>query len=297
FVLEYAKEIETPSNAHATGSAEPAAPVASAAGRNNHGMVSDLRTLYQYRDLLVLWAMRDIRVRYKQSFLGVAWAIIQPLSVMVIFTVIFSLIARLPSDGAPYPLFSYSALLPWTLLSTALTMAVPSLVNNLSLVTKTYFPREILPIAAVLASLLDFLIAAVVFVAMMLYYHTRVGPVVLLVPVILILQLFLVFGITLWAAALNVFYRDIRFVVPLATQLWMYLTPIIYPLSMVPERFRPLYLLNPMAGFVEAYRRTLVLSQYPDWPYLGLAGLVSVLTFVLGYGFFKRAETHFADLI
>jgi len=260
-------------------------------------MIQYLRELHHYRDLLLLWILRDIKVRYKQSILGVGWAVIQPLSSMVIFTVIFSSIAHVPSDGLPYPLFSYSALLPWTLLSTSLTVAVPSLVNNMNLITKSPFPREILPISAVLASLADFSVATIVFAGMMIYYHVTVNLSLVVAPLILIVQLALILGVTMWASALNVFYRDIRFVIPLATQLWMYMTPIIYPLSMVPEGFRGLYVLNPMAGIVDSYRCTILLAEYPNWLYLGISTGISLLVFISGYYSFKKSEPHFADLI
>lgn len=260
-------------------------------------VIDQLHELFRHRDLLILWTMRDIRVRYKQSVLGVAWAILQPLSIMLIFTVIFSYIARMPSDGVPYPLFSFAALLSWTLLATAFSTAVPSLVTNMNLVSKVYFPREILPIAAVLASLVDFLVACLVFVPMMIYYQVPLSWTILTVPLIVVVQLALILGMTMWAAALNVFYRDIRFVVPLATQLWMYVTPVIYPVSLVPERFRWLYMMNPMASLVDGYRRTLLLHELPDFTYLALAALVSLLSLWMGYRYFKQAEARFADLI
>ena len=261
------------------------------------GLVDQLRELYRQRDLLVLWAMRDVKVRYKQSLLGVAWAILQPLSIMLIFTMIFSMIARMPSDGLPYPLFSYVALLPWTLLATAFTTAVPSLTANMNLVSKVYFPREILPIAAVAASVVDFLVASLIFIVMMVFYGVSVGPAIVWVPVILLVQLALMLGLTMWASALNVFYRDIRFVVPLVTQLWMYVTPVIYPLSLVPERFRTLYMLNPMASIVESYRRALLLDEPPDFLNLGISALIALCALCLGYRYFKHAEQRFADLI
>ncbi len=216
---------------------------------------------------------------------------------MVIFTLIFSFIARIPSDGLPYPIFSYSALLPWTLLSTSLTMAVPSLVNNMNLVTKVYFPREILPIAAVAASFVDFLVAGMIFVGLMAYYGFSIGISAVFIPLILAAQVLLIVGVTLWASALNVFYRDIRFVIPLAVQLWMYLTPIIYPVSIVPEQYRPFYMLNPMASIVDGYRRVLLLGQYPDAVYLAFATMLAIAILAFGYRYFKQAELKFADLI
>lgn len=260
-------------------------------------LMTYLRELYQHRDLLVLWTLRDVKVRYKQSFLGVAWALLQPVAIMVVFTLIFSLITHVPSDGFPYPIFSYSALLPWTFLSTSLTVAIPSLVNNTNLVTKTYFPREVLPIAGVAASLVDFGIASVVFVGMMIIYRVGVAPSIVLVPLILVVQVALVLGVALWASALNVFYRDIRFILPLGIQVWMYLTPVIYPVSVVPERFRFLYMLNPMASIVDGYRQAVLYGRAPNLGYFGLASIVSMLVLVFGYRYFKSAELQFADRI
>jgi lipopolysaccharide transport system permease protein len=167
----------------------------------------------------------------------------------------------------------------------------------MNLVGKIYFPREILPLSAIIVCLVDFLIASSIFVLMLLFYRVAVGPVILLVPLVLLIQVILTFGISLLASAVNVFYRDVRFVIPLALQIWMYLTPIIYPVSLVPERFQPLYLLNPMAVLIDTYRRTILFNQMPDWLYLGLAALISVSLTIVAYRYFKRAEREFADLI
>lgn len=260
-------------------------------------MINNLKLLYDHRELLWTWALRDIQVRYKQSFLGAAWAILQPLSMMVVFSLIFVYIVKVPTDGRPYPIFSYTALLPWTFFTTAITFAVPSLVNNMTLVTKVYFPREIFPIAAVGASFIDFLIASLVFVGMMLVYRIPLSVTFLILPLLVVIQILLTLGVVLFASALNVYYRDVRFVVPLGMQLWMYATPIIYPVSLVPERFRALYLLNPMAGLIEAYRAVALRGVWPDWSYVGAAAGVSVILFVLGYLYFKRVEWQFADII
>jgi lipopolysaccharide transport system permease protein len=256
-----------------------------------------MRELYRYRDLLWMWTVRDIKVRYKQSLLGAAWAILQPLSLMLIFNVIFSYFVRVPTEGIPYPIFSYSALLPWTFFAASVSFAVPSLTQNMNLVTKIYFPREVLPISAVTASLVDFLVASLVFVGMLLYYRIPLGAPLMIAPVLVIVQVALTLGVVLFASAVNVFYRDIRFVVPLAVQLWMYVTPVIYPVTVVPERFRGLYMLNPMAGLVEAYRSVAVRGDWPNWNDLGVAALVSVVVFAIGYSYFKRVEWQFADLI
>jgi lipopolysaccharide transport system permease protein len=229
--------------------------------------------------------------------LGAAWAILQPLSLMVIFSVIFSVFIKVPTDGVPYPVFAYTALLPWTFFANSLSFAIPSLVNNMNLVSRIYFPREILPLSAILVSFIDFLIASSIFVIMLLVYRVQVGPAILLVPLVLLIQIVLTFGISLLAAAVNVFFRDIRFVIPLALQIWMYLSPIIYPVNLVPARFRPIYFLNPMAVLIDTYRRIVLLNQSPDWPYLCLATLLSGLLITFAYRYFKRAEREFADLI
>jgi len=236
-------------------------------------MISDLRTLVAYRELLWTWALRDIKVRYTQTVMGVAWAILQPFSMMVIFTVVFSLFMKVPTDGIPYPIFSYSALLPWSFFASSISFGVPSVVNNSNLVTKIYFPREVFPIAAVMASFADFLVAAVIFMGMMVFYRVAPSWALLTVPLTLIIQILLTLGVVLLASALNVFYRDVRFVIPLVTQLWMYATPIIYPVSIVPEWLRPAYSLNLMVGIIDAYRKTILAGQWPDFNYLSMAAV------------------------
>ena len=211
-----------------------------------------LRTLYQYRGLLWMWTFREVKVRYKQSLLGGAWAVLQPLSLMLIFTAIFGYFVKVPTDGVPYPIFSYSALLPWTFLATSISFAVPSMLNNMNLVTKIYFPREILPMASIGAAFLDYAIAFVLFVILMLAYQIPLRATLLLLPLLLVIQIILTLGISLIASAVIVFYRDVRFVVPLALQLWMYLSPVIYPVSSVPENWQALYMLNPMATLIDS---------------------------------------------
>jgi len=256
-----------------------------------------LRNLYQYRDLLWLWIVREIKVRYKQSVLGIAWAVLQPLALTVVFTVVFSRLVHVDTGGVPYPVFSYAALVPWTLLATSLSFGIPSLVNNMNLVTKIYFPREILPLASIGAALLDLAVAAVIFVGMLLAYGVWPGVHALWVIPLLAIQLMLMTGVTLLGSALIVFFRDMRFVVPLVTQVWMYATPVIYPVELVPERLQPYYFLNPMAGIIDGYRRVLLTAQSPQLLYVGIAALVSALVLVAGYVIFKRTEPLFADLI
>lgn len=246
---------------------------------------------------MLVWAVREIRVRYKQSLLGAAWAILQPLAMMIVFTLVFSRFAKVPTDGLPYPLFSYTALLPWTMLATAITSGVPSLVNNLNLVVKTYFPREILPIGAVGASFFDFLVASSIFIVMLLYYRIEITWTIIWLPLVLFLQLLLISGVAFTGSALLVLYRDVRFIVPLGLQIWLYLSPVIYPVTVVPEQYLPLYMLNPMAGIITAYRQIILYGQPPTWTYLAISGVEAVLVFLLGYLLFKKLEVSFADII
>lgn len=261
-------------------------------------MVSDIRELIHYRELLWSWVVRNIKVRYKQSLLGAAWAILQPLSTTVLFALIFSYFLRVDTGGTPYPIFYYSALLPWTFFASSISFGVQSLVGSLNLVTKIYFPKEILPVSVVMASFVDFLVAATIYVAMMIFYRVPVGVSLVLLPVLILIQMLLTIGVVLLASALNVFYRDIRFVVPLGIQLWMYLTPIIYPVERVPERFRILYMtVNPMAGLIDSYRRVVVTAEWPQYPYLLSATAISIVVFLVAYWYFKKVEPVFADII
>ena len=259
--------------------------------------IAPLAELFRYRDLLWLWTLREVRVRYKQSLLGIAWAVLQPLVLMLIFTLVFSWLVRVDTGGVPYPVFSYVALVPWTFFATSLSFGIPSLVNNMNLVTKIYFPREILPLASIGAALLDFVIAAVILASMILIYRVPVGISALWVLLLLGVQIALTVGIVLIGAAILVFFRDMRFVIPLLTQVWMYASPIVYPVDAVPERYQTFYFLNPMAGIIDGYRRTLLQNQ-PPLPYaLALSLGISLVLLVVGYGFFKRTEPLFADVI
>ncbi len=260
-------------------------------------MLANIQELSAHRGLLISWVVRDIKVRYKQSLMGAAWAILQPLSATLIFAVIFSRFVRVSTDGIPYPIFYYSALLPWTFFNSSITFGVSSLVSNMSLVTKIYFPREILPLSAVLASLVDFFIASLIFVGMMIFYQIPLTASLICIPLLLLIQIVFTVSVVLLASAMNVFYRDVRFVVPLGLQLWMYLTPIIYPLSMVPPRFLAVYMLNPMASIIDSYRRIILLGEWPSFPYLVLGGLVSLVLLIIAYWYFKRSEAAFADII
>jgi len=245
----------------------------------------------------MLWTGREIRVRYKQSLLGVGWAIIQPLVLTVVFTLVFSRIMQVDTGGVPYPIFAYAALVPWTFFATSLSFGIPSLVNNLTLVSKIYFPREILPFANIGAALLDFAMAGLVFAGMMLIYKIPVTIYVLWVFPLLGIQIILTAGVVLLGSAAIVFFRDVRFVIPLLIQVWMYASPVIYPTDLIPPAYLPLYFLNPMAGIIDGFRNVLVMGQPPNIPALFTATLISLILLVVGYIVFKRSEPLFADLI
>jgi lipopolysaccharide transport system permease protein len=260
-------------------------------------MLSHVRELFVWQDLLLNWIKREFRVRYSQSILGIAWAILQPLSLMIIMTVVFSVLLRIPTSDVPYPVFVYSGLLPWMFFANSLSAAIPSIADNFNLVSKVYFPREILPFSAIVVGFIDFLFASSVFVILLFLYRIPIGPSVLLLPIVIVIQFTLIFGLSLLAGAANVFYRDIRFVIPLVLQLIMYLSPIFYSTDIIPQEFLPFYFLNPMAAIIEAYRRILIFNELPNWSYLGLASVVSVLILFFSYRYFKKVERTFADLV
>lgn len=258
----------------------------------------DLLKLWQYRDLLFTLSIHRIKVRYKQSVLGILWAILQPLSMMLIFTFIFSLIARMPKEGAPsYAIFVYAALLPWNYFSSAVANATNSLVSHSQFVTKVYFPREVLPITYVISALFDFAVAATLLVGLMIYYQVRpTANALYAIPIILILTCFAL-AMSLLLSATQVRIRDIGVAVPLLLQLWMFATPIIYPLSAVPERLRPFYMLNPMVGVIENFRQVILRGSAPDYRSLVSSALVSVVLLFVSYLYFKRVEATMADVI
>ncbi len=260
-------------------------------------MMRTLRELWRYRELLFSLVTRDVKVRYKQTVLGVAWSIIQPLSMMLVFTFVFSRVAKVPTDGLPYPVFSYCALVPWTLFVSSLSFATPSLAVNSDLVRKIYFPREIFPMAAVCACFVDFLVASLLFVGMIAFYHIPVTASVLWVAPLLAIQLLLTIGIALLASGSNVYFRDVKYIVPLGLQLLLFLTPVIYTSSAIPEAFRWLYQLNPMAGIIEGYRSVVLHGTAPDLQAVGMAAVISIVLFFGSYAAFKRMERSFADVI
>lgn len=265
-----------------------------------HGWAAlNLRELWHYRELLYFLVWRDIKVRYKQTVLGATWAVLQPFLTMVVFSVFFGQLAKIPSDGLPYPLFSYAALLPWQLFAYALGESSNSIVNNQRLITKIYFPRLVVPIAGTLAGLVDFAIAFVVFGGLLLYYQMPFTPRLLALPVFVLLALATALAVGLWLSTLNVKYRDVRHLTPFITQFWFFLTPITYPTSLVPAALRPLYALNPMVGVVEGFRWALLgaEAQTQTGQVILISALVVALLLVGGLLYFRRMETTFADLL
>jgi len=260
-------------------------------------MFKSLKDILIYRELLFNITLQQIKVKYKQTVLGMFWAVLKPVSMMVVFTIIFSKFAKIPSDGIPYPIFTYSALLPWTFFSTSLSFAIPSLQDNKDLITKVYFPREIFPISALLAAFVDFCIASVVFVVLMFVFKASLSLNALFIFPILLIQIIFTLGIAFFLSAINVFYRDIGYALPLFIQLLMYACPIIYPISIVPQAIKPFYMLNPMVPIIDGYRLVLIQAKPPDFHYLGIATMVSLLLFCLTYGYFKKVENSFADIV
>jgi lipopolysaccharide transport system permease protein len=253
--------------------------------------------LWRYRELLYFFAWRDVKVRYRQAFLGAAWAVIQPLFNMVIFAVVFGRLAHVPSNGIPYPLFSYCALVPWTYFSSVVGLASGALTNNSGLITKVYFPRVLLPLATTLAGLLDFVIASVLLVAMMLYYHITPSWRLLLIPGVVLFMVLLTAGISMIVAAVSVRYRDVKYVLPFLIQIWLFATPVIYPSSIVPQRLRFLLALNPCWAVVDGFRACLFPGQPIDFKLLSISIGVSFGIFAAAVYYFRKSEREFADII
>ena len=257
----------------------------------------NLRDVWKYRELLYFLTWRDIKVRYKQTLLGITWAVIQPLFMMLIFTVFFGRLAKVPSDGLPYPIFAFAALLPWQMFSRALTDASTSLVVNERLITKVYFPRLLVPASAVLASLVDFGIAFVFLLGMMVFYGIVPDQAIATLPLFILLALITALGVGFWLSALDAQYRDVRYTLPFLTQFWLFATPVVYPSSLVPEPWRLLYGLNPMVGVVEGFRWALLGREMPPDAMLAVSVIASLMIFVGGLYYFSRMEKYFADVI
>ena len=256
-----------------------------------------LRELWNYRELIYFLTWRDVKIRYKQAALGVSWAILQPLLTMVIFSVIFGQLAKLPSDGIPYPVFSYAALLPWQLFAGALQRAGASLVGNANLLTKVYFPRLAIPISAVAAGLVDFVISFLVLLGLMIYYGIKPTWAILTLPLLVLLALLTALAVGLWLSALNVHYRDVQYLIPFLIQAWMYASPVVYSVGLIPSgKWRLIYGLNPLAGVIQGFRWALLGANPPDELMVVSVAIVFVLL-ISGLFYFRRMEKTFADVV
>jgi lipopolysaccharide transport system permease protein len=258
----------------------------------------DLVDLWRYRELIYFMTWRDLKVRYKQTLLGASWAILRPFLTMVVFSIFFGRLAKVPSDGIPYPIFAYTALLPWEMFATALNVASRSLVQNSNMITKIYFPRVILPLSSVLGGVVDFAVAFLVLIGMMIYYGFKPTGAVWSLPLFILLAVISSLGIGLWLSAMNVKYRDIGYVTPFLVQFWMYITPIAYPASLVPEKWKLIYALNPMTGVVEGFRWALLgsASSAPG-PMMIVSTSISLALLISGMFYFRRMEREFADMV
>ncbi len=257
----------------------------------------DFRELWEYRELLYFFVWRDIKIRYKQTAIGAAWAVLQPFLTMMVFSLFFGRLARIPSQGLPYPVFYYCALLPWMYFAGALQNATNTVVEHQRVITKVYFPRLVLPLAAVLSGLVDFAISFVVFLGMMLYYGLVPTRSALLLPVLLLLAVLTALGVGLWLSALNAIYRDVRYVLPFLVQFWMFASPVAYPSELVPEKWRWLYGLNPMAGVIEGFRWALTGRGQPPGVLMLASGLMVAAVLLGGLVFFRKMEGTIADVV
>jgi lipopolysaccharide transport system permease protein len=264
----------------------------------SNGWVSlNLNDLWEYRELLYFLSWRDIKIRYKQTFLGAAWAVIQPFFTMVVFSLFFGKLAGIPSDGVPYPLFCFAALVPWTFFSNGLNQSSNSLVGNSNLITKVYFPRLVIPLASVICGTLDFLISFIVLLGLMAFYGITPTMNVFWLPFLLMLAFVTALGVGMWLSALNVQFRDVRYVVPFLTQLWLFATPIAYPSSLLPGQWRTTYGLNPMVGVVEGFRWALLGTNTAPGPVIIASSLAALAILVGGAFYFRRMEKNFADIV
>ncbi|MEO1084013.1 MAG: ABC transporter permease [Acidobacteriota bacterium] len=266
--------------------------------RPRKGWVSlGLDELWQYRELLFFLTWRDIKVRYKQTVLGVLWAILQPLLTMVVFSLFFGGLAEIPSDGLPYPIFSFAALVPWTFFANALSQSSNSLVGSANLLRKIYFPRLVIPLSSVIAGAVDFILAFGVLLLMMMYYGIVPTINVIYLPLLLVLSTTTALGVGLWLSAMNVQFRDVRYTVPFVTQLWLFATPIAYPSSLLAEKWQLVYSLNPMVGVVEGFRWALLGTETAPGPIMAVSTAASLVLLISGAFYFRRMERNFADLV
>jgi len=257
----------------------------------------ELKELWEHREIFSFLIWRDIKVRYKQTILGAGWAVLQPFFTMIVFSIIFGWLARMPSDGVPYPIFAYTALLPWQLFVRSLTASSNSIVANESLITKVYFPRLVIPLSATAAGVLDFAIASVVLFGMMAYYHIVPTSAVWMLPLFVLLAIATAFGVGLWLSALNVQYRDVGHALPFLTQMWLFATPIVYPSSLIPEQWLALYGLNPMSSVVEGFRWALLGTGSKPGPMLIASASAAFAVLISGLYYFRKMEQTFADAV
>lgn len=260
-------------------------------------LVQKLTEVWQHRELLYFLVWRDVKVRYKQTILGAAWAILQPFMTMVVFSIFFGRLAKVPSDGIPYPVFAYCALLPWSLFAHALTESSNSLVNNQALLTKVYFPRLIVPVAPIFVGLVDFSIAFLMLLVLMAWYGITPSVALITAPAFLLLAVITALAVGIWLSSLNVQFRDVRYTIPFLTQLWLFATPVAYPSSLLPEPWRTLYGLNPMAGVVEGFRWALLGQANSPGPLLAVSVMVVLTLLVGGLWYFNKMEQTFADVV
>lgn len=266
--------------------------------RASRGLLDvDLKSVWEFRDLLVNLIVRDLKVLYRQAVLGASWAILQPVFTVLIFTVVFGHFARMPSDGAPYAIFAFSAVLPWNYFAEAVRRSSTGLVQDGELVRKVYFPRLVMPLASVIAPLLDMAIGAVVLLAVMMFYGVWPSWHLIAVPVLMLWTSALALGVGLWLGPINVRFRDVKHTLPFLLQIWMYASPVIYPLSLIPEGVRWIYVLNPMVGIIEAFRWAFLGTASPDLVALTISGVLTVILLASGVVFFKRMERLFADVM
>jgi lipopolysaccharide transport system permease protein len=261
-----------------------------------HGLLAELREVFRYRELLYFLIWRDVKVRYKQTILGALWAILKPFASMVVFSIFFGRLAKMPSDGVPYPIFIYAALLPWQFFEGALTRSSGSLVGSANLITKVYFPRVIIPAAGALAGVVDFFFAALVMFGLMAYYQFSPHWGLLAVPLLLLLAWALAVGVGLCLSAVNVRFRDIGYIVPFFVQMWMFVTPVVYPLSLAPGKYRPFMIANPVTGVIEGFRWAFLGRPFPGTALLYSTG-VAIILLLVAQSYFRRVERSFADVV
>lgn len=257
----------------------------------------DLKEVLEYQELLYFLVWRDVKIRYKQTFIGIGWVMMQPVLTMLIFAVVFGYFAGIPSDGVPYTIFAYTGLLPWNYFAQSVTRSGSSIVNNASLVSKVYFPRLIIPLAAVISPAIDFLVAFVILIGLMVWYSIIPTWGVFILPVFLLLAVMTAWTVSLFLSALYVKYRDVGHIIPFLIQLWMFASPVVYPISLVPQEWRLIYSLNPMVGVIEGFRWALLNKTSPNFSVMGMSAVVVAILFLLGIIYFKRMERTFADVI